>query len=36
MKTKAKFLLENVKKSLAKKIVRSCLRFDEADNHHKS
>jgi len=29
MKTKAKFLLENVKKSLAKKIVRSCLRFDE-------
>jgi NADH-quinone oxidoreductase subunit C len=30
MKTKAKFLLENVKKSLAKKIVRSCLRFDEA------
>ncbi len=30
MKTKAKLLLENVKKSLAKKIVRSCLRFDEA------
>ena len=30
MKTKAKFLLENVKKSLAKKIVRSCLRFDES------
>lgn len=30
MKTKAKSLLENVKKSLAKKIVRSCLRFDEA------
>lgn len=30
MKTKAKLLLENIKKSLAKKIVRSCLRFDEA------
>ena len=30
MKTKAKLLLENVKKNLAKKIVRSCLRFDEA------
>ena len=29
MKTKAKLLLENIKKSLAKKIVRSCLRFDE-------